>query len=195
MSKSVLLFLPQGFEEFEASVFTDVIGWTREIGLEAVELVTTGLRKQIKCTWNMTVLPELEFKKIDVTEYDALAIPGGFESANYYDDAFDERFLELIREFNRQGKIIASVCAGALPVGKSGVLQNRNATTYDLSDGARRKQLNDYGANVLDEKIVVDNNIITSTGPGTALGVAFTLLEMLTSAENVKEVKMHMRIE
>ena len=195
MNKKVLLFLAQGFEEYEASVFTDVIGWSRVYGKEPVDLITTGLRTEIKCTWNLTVKPEIEFNKIDVRDFDALAIPGGFEKAGYYEDAYDERFLNLIQEFDKQGKIVASVCVGAMPVGKSGILKGRNATTYDLLDGIRRKQLADLGANVKDEQIVVDNNIITSTGPATGLGVAFTLLEMLTNKENVDLVKKYMRVD
>jgi 4-methyl-5(b-hydroxyethyl)-thiazole monophosphate biosynthesis len=195
MNKKILLFLAQGFEEYEASVFTDVIGWSRVYGNEPVNLITTGLRPEIKCTWNFIVRPELEFEKINVQEFDALAIPGGFEKAGFYEDAYDERFLNLIREFNKQGKIIASICVAALPVAKSGVLKNRNATTYDLLDGVRRKQLADFGAIIKDEKIVVDKNIITSTGPSTAIEVAFILLEMLTDKENLKAVKHYMRFE
>jgi protein deglycase len=60
-------------------------------------------------------------------------------------------------------------------------------------DGVRRKQLADFGALVQDESIVIDKNIITSTGPSTALGVAFHLLEMLTNKENVDVVKKYMR--
>jgi protein deglycase len=195
--KSVLLFLAQGFEEYEASVFTDVMGWSRIYGTEHVNLITTGLRKEIKCTWNLIVKPELKFDKINIQDYDALAIPGGFEKAGFYEDAFNERFLNLIRKFDQQGKIIASICVGALPIGKSGILKNRFATTYDLDDkyGSRRKQLADLGAIVKDEKIVVDKNIITSTGPATGLDVAFSLLEMLTDKSNVKTVKKYMRFE
>jgi protein deglycase len=193
MTKKILLFLAQGFEEYEASVFTDVIGWSRVYGNKPVNLVTTGLRPEIKCTWNFIVRPELEFEKINVQEFDALAIPGGFEKAGYYQDAYDERFLNLIREFDKQGKIIASICVAALPIGKSAVLKGRKATTYDLLDGVRRKQLADFGAEVLDESIVIDKNIITSTGPSTAIDVAFILLEMLTDKENVKVVKKYMR--
>jgi 4-methyl-5(b-hydroxyethyl)-thiazole monophosphate biosynthesis len=193
MTKKILLFLAQGFEEYEASVFTDVIGWSRVYGNKPVNLVTTGLRPEIKCTWNFIVRPELEFEKINVQEFDALAIPGGFEKAGYYQEAYDERFLNLIREFDKQGKIIASICVAALPIGKSGVLKGRKATTYDLLDGVRRKQLADFGAEVQDESIVIDKNIITSTGPSTAIDVAFILLEMLTDKENVKVVKKYMR--
>jgi protein deglycase len=195
--KSVLLFLCQGFEEYEAAVFTDVLGWSREVGMVPVGLVTAGLRSEIQCTWNMIVRPQLDIEKINVNDYDALAIPGGFETAGYYEDAFDERFLDLIRSFDRQQKIIASVCVGALPVGKSGVLKNRTATTYDLDDvnGSRRKQLAALGAVIKNDRVVVDNNIITSTGPSTGLDVAFTVLRMLTTEENVKAVRHHMRFE
>jgi 4-methyl-5(b-hydroxyethyl)-thiazole monophosphate biosynthesis len=193
--KRVLLFLSQGFEEFEASVFTDVIGWSRVFGTDPVELKTTGLRKDIKCTWNFVVKPELDFDEINVNDFDALAIPGGFEKSGFYEDAFDEKFLDLVRQFDKQGKIIAAICVAALPVAKSGVLKNRNATTYDLLDGVRRKQLAEFGAIVKDEMIVVDKNIITSTGPSTAIDVAFTLLEMITDRENVKLVKHYMRFE
>jgi len=140
-NKKVLLFLAQGFEEYEAGVFTDVIGWSRVFGTEAVDLISTGLRNEIKCTWNLTVKPEIDFDQIHVEDFDALAIPGGFENAGFYEDAYDERFLNLIREFDKQGKIIASVCVAAIPLGKSGVLTGRNATTYDLLEGLRRKQL------------------------------------------------------
>src|SRR5512138_1159144 len=104
--KKVLLFLAQGFEEYEAGVFTDVIGWSRFCGSEPVDLITTGLRKEIKCTWNFIVKPQLEFEKINVNDFDALAIPGGFEKAGFYEDAFDERFLNLIQQFDAQGKTI-----------------------------------------------------------------------------------------
>ena len=193
MNKKVLLFLAQGFEEYEASVFTDVIGWSRLNGAEPVDLITTGLRSDIKCTWNLRVKPELHFNKIRVADFDALAIPGGFEKAGFYDDAYDDRFLNLIREFDENSKIIASVCVGAMPVGKSGVLNGRKATTYDLLDGFRRKQLSDFGADVQNERVVVDQNIITSTGPSTGLDVAFLLLEMLTDKNNVDLVKKYMR--
>ena len=49
MSKKVLLFLAQGFEEYEAGVFTDVIGWSRELGIEPVGMITTALSPEIKC--------------------------------------------------------------------------------------------------------------------------------------------------
>ena len=86
------------------------------------------------------------------------------------------RGFNLIREFDEQGKIIASICVAALPLGKSGVLKSRTATTYHLKDAYRQQQLKEFGVNVVNEPIVVDDNIITSYCPPTAPGVAFELL-------------------
>ncbi len=191
-TKKILLLLANGFEAYEASVFTDVLGWNKLEGDNSTDVLTCGMHKTLKCTWNFTVTPELQLSEADVNMFDALAIPGGFESADFYTDAFSEEFLSVIREFDQAGKIIASVCVGALPLGKSGILKNRKSTTYHLNNGLRQKQLANFGAQIIHQPIVVDKNIITSSCPATALGVAFTLLEMLTSAANCSVVKTRM---
>jgi len=188
--KKICLLLPNGFEAVEASVFTDVLGWNKEEGDGSTEVVTVGTRSELKCTWNFTVIPEKVLSEVTVEEFDALAIPGGFETAGFYEDAFRPDVLEFIREFDRQGKVIASICVAALVIGKSGVLEGRNATTYNLNGRKRQIQLAEMGAHVLtDQPIVIDNNIITSYNPSTAFDVAFALLESLTSTENTNHVK------
>jgi 4-methyl-5(b-hydroxyethyl)-thiazole monophosphate biosynthesis len=188
--KKVCLLLPNGFEAVEASVFTDVIGWNKAEGDGSTELVTVGTRRELTCTFYFTVIPEKVLDEVDADEFDALALPGGFETAGFYDDAFREDVLEFIRAFNRQGKVIASICVGALALGKSGILNGRNATTYNLNGQLRQRQLAEMGANVIaDQPIVVDKNIITSYNPSTAFDVAFALLESLTSRENKEHVK------
>lgn len=186
--KKVLLLLANGFEAVEASVFTDVIGWNKEYGDGSTDLITVGMRENLKCTFNFTVIPEMQLSEIKIEEFDALAIPGGFETAGFYEDAYSEDFLNLIREFNKAEKIIASICVGALPLGKSGILEGRNATTYNF--GKRQMQLSEFNVNVLgDMPIVIDKNIITSYNPSTSFDVAFKLLELLTSKENCNKVK------
>lgn len=188
--KKVLLLLANGFEAVEGSVFTDVIGWNKLDGDGTTDLVTVGLHDKLKCTFNYIITPEMNINEVNIDEFDALAIPGGFDSAGFYEDAYNETFLNLISEFNKADKIIASVCVGALPIGKSGVLKGRNATTYNLANGVKQKELKEFGANVLgDQPIVIDRNIITSYNPSTAFDVAFKLLELLTSKENCDKVK------
>ena len=85
--KEVLLLLANGFEAVEASVFTDVIGWNKLEGDGTTDLVTVGMRKNLKCTFNFTVIPELLISDVNANDFDALAIPGGFEEAGFYEDA------------------------------------------------------------------------------------------------------------
>jgi Putative intracellular protease/amidase len=188
----ILLFLAKGFETMEFSPFVDVMGWARNDYGYDVPVVTCGFHKQVMSTFNIPVIVEKTIDEINIDEYDALAIPGGFEEFGFYEEAYDERFLNLIREFDSKGKIIATICVGALPVGKSGALKNRKATTYHLRDGYRQEQLKEFGVNVVNESIVVDKNIITSYCPSTASYVAFKLLEMLTSEKQIKIVKAAM---
>ena len=126
----------------------------------------------------------------DVGIFDALAIPGGFETYGFYKDAYDEKFLDLIRHFNTSKKIIASICVGALPLGKSGVLKGRKGTTYPST--LRRESLQGFGVQVLNQPIVMDGNLITSWNPSTAVEVAFLLLEHLTTKQNADHVRQIM---
>jgi protein deglycase len=186
--KKVLLLLADGFETYEASVFIDVIGWNQVEGDKSTQLFTCALRREIKSSFNQRLLVDYLVEDIDPQEFDALAIPGCFEVFDFYKDAYNEDFLRLIRMFNAQSKIIASVCVGALPIARSGVLTNRRATTYNLT-AIRQEELESYEVNVLNEPIVTDCNVITSWNPSTAIDVAFLLLERLTSKEQSNYIR------
>jgi len=186
--KKVLLLLAEGFETFEASVFIDVIGWNLVEGDHSTELFTCGLKKEIKSSFNQRFIVDFLWDEIDIRSFDAIAVPGGFEGYDFYRDAYDERFLQMIREFKNEDKIVASVCVGSLPVGKSGILLNRKGTTYNMKP-IRQQTLGGYGVQVVNEPIVIDDNIITSWNPSTALEVAFTLLEMLTNRGNADHIR------
>lgn len=187
-----LLFCAKGFETMEFSVFIDVLGWARnDYGYE-VEVDTCGFKKNVISTFNVPVIMDKTIEEVNVEEYDALAIPGGFEEFGFYEEAYDERLLELIREFDRQGKTIATICVAALPLGKSGILKNRKATTYHLRDAYRQKQLAEFGVEVVNERVVIDGNVITSYCPETAADVAFELLKKLVGEEKTLVVKKAM---
>ncbi|WP_291859014.1 DJ-1/PfpI family protein [Marinilabilia sp.] len=185
--KKVLLLLAGGFEVFEASVFIDVIGWNLVHGDNSTQLFTCGLRKEIKSSFDQKFIVDFLIDEVEVSDFDALAIPGGFEKYGYYNDSYNDSFLELIRRFRANDKIIASICVGALPLGKSGVLKGKNGTTYDSS--VSREALKGFGVNVINQPIVMDDNLITSWNPYTAISVALLLLESLTTKANAGNVR------
>ena len=186
--KQVLLLLCKGVEIYEAAAFYDVLGWSGAYG-EAVKVVTAGLQAEVRGTFGIKIIPDTLLSVVDVDEFEALAVPGGFETYGYYEEAYSEAVVQLIRRFEELGKPIASICVGALPLGNSGILKHRRATTYHLREGVRRKQLAGFGVNVVDEPIVKDGNVITSTSPATAMEVAFALLARITSDENSSRIR------
>lgn len=188
----VLVFCAKGFETMEFSVFIDVLGWARNDYGYDIQVETCGFQKEVISTFNVPIIMNKLMEEIDVNDYDALAIPGGFEEYGFYEEAYSEKFLDLIRDFDKQNKIIASICVGALPLGKSGILKGRKATTYHLKDAYRQKQLAEFGVNVINQRIIVDENIITSYCPETAPDVAFELLNKLVGYEKMSIVKQAM---
>ena len=185
----LLVFLTKGFETIEFSVFIDVMGWARtDFGCK-IDVVTCSLNRRVVSSFNVPVMVDKTMDEVSADEYDALAIPGGFEEFGFYEEAYHEKLMDLIRRFDAQKKWIATVCVGALAVGKSGVLKGRKATTYHLRGAHKQKVLQDFGAIVVNEPIVVDDNIITSYCPQTSYGVAFLLLEKLTSYHEMCLVK------
>lgn len=186
--KRVLLLLADGFETFEASVFIDVIGWNLVDGDGSTELFTCGLQKEVKSSFNQRLIVDYLINEIDIDSFDALAIPGGFEEYDFYKDAYDDRFLDLIRGFKSKDKIIASICVAALPLGKSGILKDKKGTTYNKKT-IRQETLKGFGVNVVHEPIVVDDSVITSWNPSTAVDVALLLLELLTSKTNADYIR------
>ena len=185
--KKVLLLLADGFETIEASVFIDVMGWNLVEGDRSTELFSCGLRKEINSSFNQRFIVDYLIDEIEIADFDALAVPGGFEQYGFYEDAYHDRFLDLIRGFRANDKIIASVCVGALPLGKSGVLKGKKGTTY--KNPVRREALKESGVDVINQPIVVDDHMITSWNPSTAVDVAFLLLELLTNKKNTGKVR------
>lgn len=186
--KKVLLLLANGFETYEASVFIDVMGWNLIDGDGTTKLESCGFTKEVNSSFGQRMVVDHLIDDINVDEYDALAIPGGFEEYNFYDEAYDDRFSKIIREFKDQNKIIASVCVGSLAIGKSGVLTGKKGTTYNLKP-KRQEALRSFKVNVINEPIVEDDNIITSWDPSTGIDVALMLLEKLTSKENADHIR------
>ncbi len=189
MSGKILVLLAKGFETMEFSPFIDIFGWARNDFGCAITTETCGYTREVISTFGIPVRVDKLLSEVKVEDYAALAIPGGFEEFGFYEEAYDEAFLDVIRSFEAKGKLIASVCVGALPIGKSGILKSRRATTYHLRQGYRMRQLEAFGVTVVKEPIVLDRNVITSYCPQTAPGVAFLLLELLTSSDFAETVK------
>ncbi|HIU75242.1 MAG TPA: DJ-1/PfpI family protein [Candidatus Pelethocola excrementipullorum] len=188
----ILLLCLKAFEMMEVSPFIDVFGWARDDFDCDIEVVTCGYHKNLNSTFGVSIETNTLIEDVDVNEYAALAIPGGFQEYGFYDEAYHKQTIELIQSFYKAHKPIASVCVAAFPLAKSGILKGKKATTYHLRGGYKRDELEEFGVVLGDSWLEIDENIITSSCPKTAPDVAFELLRILTSEEKMAQVKKAM---
>ena len=186
----ILLFLAEGFEDLEAVSILDVMGWTQyREWVPTVEVVTTGFRPVVKSRFGLEIRIDIPFEDLKPADYTALAIPGGFHSHGF-DEAYDDHLRDLARQVHAAQGWIATFCVGVLPVAEAGLLEGKRATSYPFSrkhDNLGRLQ--ELGACVVADPMVVDDRIISCAGPASSLDVAWKLLEGILGAEYCSEVK------
>ena len=196
--KKIAIFLFEGAELFEIASFTDIFGWNNVVGLKEfrdIKVETISYKESIKCTWG----GELKVQKIitednveDFFDYDVIVIPGGFGKANFFKEKDNKIFKKLIKYFSENNKIIIAICSAVINLLETTYIKNKRLTTYLLDNKRYFNQLKNYNIIPIEEEIVIDNNLLTCSGPGNALELAFKLLEKLTSKENLKTVKENM---
>ncbi len=194
VQKRVLILLSNGFEVMEAGCFTEVFGWASIYGDIRFDQLSVGLRSPVRSTFGFDVIPEALLSDIRAEDFDALVIPGGFGDAGFYEEALSEPFLEVIRNFDKRRAPIAAVCVSAVLLAAAGVLTGKRATVYHQIGGARKAELEGYGAIFVDEPLVIEGHLMTSTGPGTGIELALKLLERLSSPAFAQELRLRMRV-
>ena len=196
--KKIAIFLFEGAELFEIASFTDIFGWNNVVGLKEfrdIKVETISYKESIKCTWG----GELKVQKIitednveDFFDYDVIVIPGGFGKANFFKEKDNKIFKTLIKYFSENNTIIIAICSAVINLLETTYIKNKRLTTYLLDNKRYFNQLKNYNIIPVEEEIVIDENLLTCSGPGNALELAFKLLEKLTSKENLKTVKENM---
>lgn len=103
---------------------------------------------------------EIEYSAGDLSpdDFDALVIPGGQAPENL---RLDEDVLDLVRDADEAGKPIAAICHAGLVLASADLLEGRRVTGWK----GIRDDLANAGAEVVDESVVVDDNLITSRNP------------------------------
>ena len=159
MSK-VNVYLADGFEEVEGLTVVDLL---RRAGIET-DMVSIMGRKEITGARKIPVLADKLFEEQD--DPDVIVLPGGMPGTLHL--KAHEGLADLIRKADKEGKLLAAICAAPTIYGEMGLLEGKNATCYP---GMEDKLL---GANWQELPVVVDGNFVTSRGVGTANAFALT---------------------
>lgn len=174
--KKIGVFLAEGCEEIEALTVVDV---ARRGGLEVAMISVSG-EKQVKGAHNITFLTDIPAEYMDFDILDGIVLPGGMPGT--VNLGANETVQKIIREFANQGKLVAAICAAPSVLGEAHLLEGKKATCYP---GFEDKLL---GAITMEEDVVMDGNIITSRGMGTAIPFALEIVKYFTDGATVEKL-------
>ena len=97
----------------------------------------------------------------------------------------NDKVIEIVKDFNKKGKLIAAICAGPIVLDKAGVLEDKKATSFPTI----KEELNNVGEYIEDELVVTDGNITTSRGAALTNYLALRLIEIIKGEDSKEEVK------
>ena len=174
--KKAFVFLAEGFEEVEALTVVDLLRRAQ------IEVTTISLSGSLKVTGAhlISVTADVLCSKGSYSSGDALILPGGMPGTKNILE--NRNAVELINYYNENNKTVAAICAAPSVLGQLGILKGKKAVCYP---GFEDKLI---GAEALKEEVVVDGNIITSRGMGTAIAFGLKIIEHLENKELAEKI-------
>jgi len=175
--KKVLLLLAEGFEEVEAFTTVDYL---RRMDI-IVDTCSINGEKRVTGAHRITVEADKDLNEIhSIKNYDGMVIPGGLPGATNLRD--NGRVIELVQDFNKEGKLLAAICAGPIVLQRAGIIKGKKVTSYPGFDNDLKEGI------YTDELVVQDGNIITARGPAVAVYFAIKIVENLVGKEKGEEL-------
>ena len=113
-------------------------------------------------------------------DFDMVVVPGG-PGTNWV--ASNKDVLNFVIRQYEKGAVVGAICAAPIVLKGAGFLNGKRCTAHT----SRIAELENCTTN---EAVVVDGNVITSQGAGTAVEFGLVLVEKLFSTECAKEVEI-----
>ncbi len=104
------------------------------------------------------VVADASIGDIEVSDFDAVVIPGGWAPDFLRQD---ERMVKFVAEMDRAGKVVAAICHAGWMLASAEIVRGRKATCFK----AIKDDLIHAGARYVDAEVAVDGNLITSRMP------------------------------
>lgn len=173
--KTAVVVLADGFEEVEAVTPIDLL---RRAGVQVTVAALSGT--QARGRSGITVVCDLSLDQLP-PGWDALVLPGGMPGATNL--AASPLVKSLLQTAFERKLLVAAICAApAVVLGSQGFLSGRTFTGYPGTEASVT------GALFSPLPVVVDGNLVTSRGVGTAGAFALKLVELLAGPDRAAQV-------
>jgi 4-methyl-5(b-hydroxyethyl)-thiazole monophosphate biosynthesis len=181
--RKVLVPVANGSEEIETVTIVDtLVRGGAKVTLAAVQ--STSL--QVVCSRGVNLVADTFIADCVDKSWDMIVCPGGDVGAQALRDC--EHVRGLLSRQIADGGLVGAICAApALVLCENKLVDDKRITCYPA-----QKYIHKVGVQHASERIVVDGNVITSQGPGTALDFSLKLVEILFGAEVSERIKKEM---
>ena len=173
----ILFLMADGFEETE---FVIPFDYFQRAGF-SVTLASVSGESFVTGKLGLKIAADLALKSADIAKFDAVFLPGGGAGVQRLKASSDVE--RVVCDFNDQNKWILAICAAPTILSKAGILVDRKVTCYPGCEAEL------VCREFSEERVVVDGNIITSRGPGTAEEFALKCIAVLGGAELAQKVQ------
>jgi len=176
MAKRVLIIATDGFEQSELLLPK---GALEAAGFETVVASPKSgeIRGWNHTDWGESVTVGASLDEVEADDFDALMLPGGQMNPDAL--RLQPRAIQLIEDFDDADKPIAAICHAPWLLIEADIVDGRTVTGWPsiLTD------LENAGADVVDEEVVVDGNLITSRKPDDIPAFSNALIAALNETE------------
>lgn len=174
MIKRILIPLANGFEEAEFIGIADVLKRAAKMSGN-LELIVASLDDELMVEGanGICIKADASLAKIDTKNLDAIAMAGGFEGMMNLKN--NPTIIKIIQDLHADKKIVAAICASPIVLAKAGVINGEFACYPGCESGIDGVRVS--------KAVVVNENVITSAGPATAILFGLELAKHLCSVE------------
>ncbi len=109
--------------------------------------------------WGESVSVDRMLGNVSVDDYDALLLPGGQMNPDIL--RMNEDAIDIVRSFDMRKKPIAAICHAPWLLAEADIIDGKTVTAWP----SIRTDLTNAGANVVDQEVAEDGNLITSRNP------------------------------
>jgi 4-methyl-5(b-hydroxyethyl)-thiazole monophosphate biosynthesis len=169
MKKRALFLFGDGVEELELIAPVDLL---RRAGAE-VTMATMGEGIHVQSRGGIVFHADTSFAEIYINDFDIIVIPGG---PGVIELRRKGLIVQALANFHRSGKPIAAICAATLLLKDAGILDGKKFTSHDSC-------WQELTTSIKDQAVVIDGDLITSQGAGTAVVFGLALVEKLCGRE------------
>jgi len=129
------------------------------------------------------ITPDMTFSDVNVSDYDALVLPGGVVNPDKLRTS--QQAVQIVRDFAKDGKVVAAICHGPWMLAEADILRDRKATSYK----SIKTDMMNAGAKWTDEPVVTDKGIITSRSPEDLEAFNAKIIEEIREGTHKRDLK------